>query len=376
MKPESAYPVLPLGDGGWAIAQEFTLLLVDDDPFALELQLHTAREAFPEGAVHIATDSMTVADMCGAMAYDCVILDYDMPRLDGLELAQQLRQAHPHLPIVLCTGAGDELLAAKALQGGVTDYIPKSVIKPPSLRRTVLQAIRITENAKLIDQQRGELETFAFALAHDFKQPLRQITTFAELARQEVELGAVEDLKQHLAFLSGAARRLSALVDVMSEYTLLNKPVELKSVRVAPIVDGVLQSLSGYIAERRAVVEIDGDGCVLGNGVLLHQILQNLIVNGLNYNESPQPEVTLTVWPEDGKLVIAVRDNGIGIAPEYLEQVFRPLARLHTSAEYVGTGLGLTMARKAASQQGGRIDCTSEPGVGSEFTVRLPLAPA
>ena len=354
---------------------DVSLLLVDDDPFALELQAHIAGEAFPEGVVKTTDDPLLAAGLCREASYDCVVLDYDMPQLDGLTLARRLRQAHPHLPIVLCTGAGDELLAAKALQNGVTDYIPKSAIQPPSLRRTVIQAVRTMENARTIDAQRAELETFAFALAHDFKQPLRQITTFADLAQEEAESGDAEELGRHLAFLSAAARRLSALVDVMSEYTLLNRPVELTPVRAGAVVDAVLDSLSGYVAERRGVTHVEGDGWALGNGVLLHQILQNLIVNGLKYNASDRPRIDLALSCEDGGLTIRVGDNGIGIPSEHLERVFAPLTRLHTSAEYTGTGLGLTMARKAAAQQGGTISCRSEPGVGSCFTLRLPLAP-
>lgn len=352
------------------------LLMVDDDPFALELQLRVASEAFPESRITTTSDPAAVVGLCAATEFACVLLDYDMPKLNGLALARLLREGHPHLPLVLCTGAGDEMLAAKALQGGVTDYIPKSAIRPPALRRTVLHAIRVAESAQTIDRQRSELETFAFALAHDFKQPLRQITTFSQLALEDVESGALDDVRRHLAFLSGAARRLCALVDVMSQYTLLNRPLELEAVTVSEVLDGVRQSLEGYIGERRGVVEFQGDAVVLGNPVFLHQVLQNLIVNGLKYNVRSQPRIEVRTSRKGRTCLIRVKDDGIGIGRDYLEQVFKPLARLHTDAEYTGTGLGLTMARKAAAAQGGAIVCTSEPGVGSEFLVSLPLAPA
>lgn len=355
---------------------ELDLLLVDDDPFALELQVHVAREAFPESRIATTSDPAAVAELCASAAFDCVLLDYDMPGLDGLTVARRLRERSPHLPVVLCTGAGDEMLAAKALQGGVTDYIPKSAIRPPALRRTILNAIKVAQNARVIDSQRSELETFAFALAHDFKQPLRQITTFSQLALEDVEAGALDDARHHLTFLSGAARRLCALVDVMSQYTLLNRPIEPEAVAVGQVLEGVVQSLEGYVVERAGAVEIEGDAVVLGAPVFLHQVLQNLIVNGLKYNVRRNPKVVVRTSREDGACRIEVEDDGIGIAADYLEQVFKPLARLHTDAEYAGTGLGLTMARKAAAAQGGAITCTSKVGVGSRFVVTLPLAPA
>ena len=355
-------------------SHEISLLLVDDDPFAVELQVQVVREAFPDSRIIVTSEPFEAVGLCASTAFDCVLLDYDMPSLNGLALARMLRDRHAHMPIVLCTGAGDEMLAAKALQGGVTDYIPKSAIKPPALRRTVLQAMRVAESAKLIDMQRSELESFAFALAHDFKQPLRQITTFSELAVQDVDLGAMEDVRQHLGFLSAAARRLSALVDRMSEYTLLNRPLELHPVRVGAVVEGVRESLRTYVAERNGRVEFTGDAWVLGDEVFIHQVIQNLAVNGLKYNRSPVPRVTVSISEERQICKIQVQDNGIGIDRQYLEYIFKPLARLHTNAEHSGTGLGLTMAKKAVTAQGGAISCTSEPDVGSTFLVSLPLA--
>ena len=350
------------------------LLLVDDDFFALELQVHLAQQAIPDCSIQTTDDPAEVEGMCAKSEFDCVMLDYDMPALDGLTLAGRLRADHPYLAVILCTGAGDELLATKALQGGLTDYIPKSAISAPALRRTVLHAIESASNARVIDEQRRELEGFAFALAHDFKQPLRQITTFANLAIQNVEDDQKEDARRHLAFLSGSARRLSALVDMMSQYTLLNKPIEPELIRVGSVADGVQDSLSTYIKDLNGVVDVLGDAFIQGSGVFLHQILQNLVVNGFKYNGSAQPRIEIDISSNDDVCSITVRDNGIGIGQDYLEQVFKPLARLHTSAEYSGTGLGLTMARKAAAAQGGTITCRSELGIGSEFVVRLPLA--
>jgi signal transduction histidine kinase len=113
---------------------------------------------------------------------------------------------------------------------------------------------------------------------------------------------------------------------------------------------------------------------VRGNQTLMVQVLQNLIVNGLKYNKSPIPRVEITVVAEADAYAIDVADNGIGIDAEYLTEIFKPLSRLHTSSEYAGSGLGLTLARKAILAQGGAIWCESTPGFGSVFHIRLPGA--
>ncbi len=97
-----------------------------------------------------------------------------------------------------------------------------------------------------------------------------------------------------------------------------------------------------------------------GNETLMIQVLQNLIVNGLRYNKSKVPRVDVSANSEDESWVIEVRDNGIGIAPEYQAEIFKPLIRLHSHKEYPGSGLGLTLARKAIVAQKGEIWCESE----------------
>jgi light-regulated signal transduction histidine kinase (bacteriophytochrome) len=297
-----------------------------------------------------------------------------MPRKDGLELGRIIQKDAHHLPMILMTAVGDELLAADAIRGGFADYIPKSKINCESAARVVQRAMRAAEQARLIDEQREELENFAYALSHDFKQPIRQICTFSELLQRQ--LGgeqASAEITRNLHFMSDAARRLGALVDVMSQYTLLNKPPELGMVDVDDVVAGVRRALESYIKERSgALIAEPTASTVYGNGALLAQVLQNLVINGLRYNKSVEPWVALTVDEgPPGRRRLRVRDNGIGIEERYRQEIFKPLVRLHCAADYPGTGLGLAIARKAVLAQGGLIWCASEVGIGSEFVIEL-----
>jgi signal transduction histidine kinase len=108
-----------------------------------------------------------------------------------------------------------------------------------------------------------------------------------------------------------------------------------------------------------------------GNETLMIQVLQNLIVNGLRYNQSSTPRVEVVARGDAGNCVIEIRDNGIGVAPEFLAEIFKPLIRLHSHREYPGSGLGLTLARKAMLAQNGEIWCESKLDRGSVFSVRL-----
>jgi signal transduction histidine kinase len=350
-----------------------SLLIVDDDQAERTLTARLARDTFPNARIETAADADAAHRACTQASFDCVILDYNMPGMDGLSCARRLREAHPWLPIVMSTGYGDEMLAAHAVTSGITDYIPKSRITPQSLARVVENAVRVTSQAKVIDEQRCELENFAFALAHDFKQPIRQITTFAGLVSEAIREGRADDIAHHLSFLDNAARRLGSLVDVMSQYTLLSKPPALGVVDLEPVLSHVIESIAPYVAEREGRVTWDAVARLRGNEALVTQVLQNLIVNGLKYNRSRPPTVHVSCETQQARCVIRVRDNGIGIEPQYVEDIFKPLMRLHTRSEFSGTGLGLTLARKALTAMDGAILCHSRPGAGTEFVVTLPL---
>jgi signal transduction histidine kinase len=354
-----------------------SLLVVDDTEADRQIIALTLGGAFPGAVVQCAAHPALAQQMLAALAYDCAILDYNMPDMDGVTLAGEIRAAFPYLPIVLMTNFGDEMLAAEALRSGISDYIPKSRITEESIRRAVDRSIHVCEQARLIDEQRTEIENFAYALAHDFKQPIRQIITFSQLLAEEVGPGDGGVVSQHLTFLGDAASRLARLVDVMLQYTLLNQPPALESVDLNRVLASVRTSLSPYLAERGAeLVAPKQAAMVCGNETLLTQVLQNLVMNGLQYNRSAVPRVELKARKDRDFWIIEVSDNGMGIAEEYLTEIFKPLVRLHTTAEFSGSGLGLTLARKAIIAQKGTIWCESKLGAGSIFRIRLPRATA
>ena len=354
------------------IAASPRVLVIDDQDLQLRLMSLLLEQAFPGVRVTTSGDPAAALALCDTQDFDCVVADYQMPGMDGLSLASRLRAVRPFLAIVLCTGGGDEMLVAQAMTSGVTQYLPKTRVSPDSLRRTLSHAMQIMQQTRQIADQREELENFAFALAHDFKQPIRQITTFSSLIGGAVAKDADPEIELHLRYLREAAARLGRLVDVMSQYALLGKAPELGRVDVGEVLHEVAFALAPYLTERCARLEIGEMLVAFGNGTLMAQVLQNLIVNGVKYNQSAEPVVRVTCETRGQEIVIAVVDNGIGIDAEHHEQIFKPLVRLHTNEAFEGSGLGLAMTRKAIIVQNGTVWCKSQLGAGSEFFVRLP----
>ncbi|MCB2013664.1 MAG: ATP-binding protein [Sphingobium sp.] len=354
-------------------AHAWKIVFVDDDALALDVICRIARQGLPHAQISGLTTSATLLEQGDIDRYDCVILDYDLPECDGMTCARALRERFPHLAIVLCTGNGDEVLAAQAIQCGVSDYIPKSRISVEALTRTITNAITLAERTRIIDEQRADIETFAFALAHDFKQPVRQIMTFCQMIADNIASGQNEETPKLLHFVINAADRLDRLVEVMSEFSLLNRSPDINDLDVGQTIADALESIRRYIDERGAVVTVDGALRVRGNADLLALSIQNIVINGIKYNRSPCPAISLSLTEHQGEGVIAISDNGIGIEEQYLDYIFQPLVRLHGKAEYEGTGLGLTLCRKAIMAQAGNISCSSRVEQGTEFRISLPL---
>jgi signal transduction histidine kinase len=347
-------------------------LIVDDDEAERVLLEYLLAEAFRGATIQPASNTEAAEALINAEGFDAIVIDYNMPQGDGLSFATRLHEQRTDLPFILVTGVGNETLAAEAIRQGVTDYIPKSQINVDSIRRTIERAVHSSNQARIVAERSSELEQFAYALAHDFRQPIRQILTFTKLISDEIGVAAVETIDQHLHFLNEAARKLGDLVTVMSQYALLHQPPELGAVELDTIFSDVQIALSNYAVERGGEIIFGKGARICGNPALVRQVLENLIVNGMKYNSSAIPRVEVTTEDVPEGYLIRVRDNGIGIGAEHLTEIFKPLMRLHTSNEYPGTGLGLTLTKKAVVAQGGNIWCESTPGAGSVFCVVFP----
>lgn len=356
----------------WPKGKSLNLLLVDDDCLFLEIAVEIIRESFPGSTICTLVDASDIDSIIDRGSFDCLIIDYKMPLVDGITVSRDIRNRFPYLPIVLVTGAGDEEIATQALHGGVTDYLPKARMSSDWVRRTLERAIELCQQRRVIDEQRKELEIFAHALAHDFKQPLRQITTFANLVSDELGSSHSPSIQKHLGFMRNAASRLTALVDVMSEYTLLNRIPRLEQTSIRKVVSDAVSALTGYISERNGVVLSRVDGAFHGNQTLMTYVLQNLITNGLKFNRSARPHIEIDTLSDGIRYEISVSDNGIGIDEGQREAIFAPLLRLHAQEEFAGTGLGLTLARRALVSQHGTISCNANPRGGSRFVITVP----
>jgi len=346
------------------------VLIADDNEADRELIKGCLEQAGLHAIVHEAATGPHVIALYQTMHADCVLLDIFLPGSSGIEVLEQLKALDVHAPVIMLTGFGSENLAVAAMKAGAKDYMPKVNVNPQSISRSIRNVVDRVAMLRKIDAQHEELESFARVLAHDLTAPVTALQGSAALLTHEVS-NAPRNLEK-IGRLSGAiarnARRMGAFITTLTEYTSVDGVVEFGPVSMPRVLDDVLAILEVRIRERNATVTHDALPEVTGNAVLLTQLLQNLVCNALKYCEATPRIHVGAARADDGEWLFSVRDNGIGIAEENLQQVFRPFKRLHRNDSYGGMGLGLATCKRIVEQRHhGRLWCESELGSGTTF---------
>ena len=219
-----------------------------------------------------------------------------------------------------------------------------------------------------------DLNQFAFSASHDLREPLRTVATYCQLIERQYASAFDEQGLKFLRFAVRGAERMDLLLNDLLTYTqVVREAKEITTpVNTSECVHKVLANINGQL--ERSSVAIGTLPVVPVAEVHLIQLFQNLISNALKYCSEAQPHIWIGAQPTDGMWKFYVRDNGIGIEPQYAEQIFGLFKRLHGSAEkYAGTGLGLSICQKIVERYGGHIWVESEGlGKGSTFYFTLP----
>ena len=361
------------------MTERLRLLIVDDD----QVDRLAFRRAIDESGlvadIAEAKDATEALAIASARPQDCLLLDQDVPGMSGIELAGQLRGAGNLVPIVFITGQQDEEMLQRAVDAGITDFIPKSDLTPRRLAARIRLAVRIgraeAESQKQLERAdaaaRARDEILA-VVSHDLRGPLHAISLAHEALRDELTgpatryLGAIErasaraerlitDLLEAAAIENGAISLSKGLVDAVSivkqaaaDHELLVKETGSKIIAQHP--------------DEPVVVSADRDRVL--------QVLSNLVGNSLKHARGTPIEIS--VARHDGTATIAVRDRGPGIGASELPHIFDRYWSGRTKKG--GAGLGLAIAKGIVSAHGGELAVDSKPGEGARFYFSLPLA--
>lgn len=406
-------------------------MLVDDREDNL-LSMETVLEPDGYRFVKASSGRQVLKYLLTDLDFALILMDVQMPNLNGFETAALIyeRERLRHIPIIFITANnyGEENLF-KGYRAGAVDYIYKPV-NPELLRVKVgvfvdlyrknqrliaqeqkLVAInrnleleiseriaseekvtelnkQLLENITRLEAANKDLDLFAFMASHDLQAPLRKIRMFSDRLLASPENSFGKEGRLYLSRIQEVSKRMQDLInDILRFSKIAVEKQSFEDVDLNAVIGEVMSELEGVVKEKNARVIIEDKLPVLpASTVLMGPLFSNLIGNSLKYGKKKvPPEVRIRYEEAQGAGEdngregdvrygrIYIEDNGIGFDQKYAEQIFDMFRRLHSTAEYEGTGIGLALCKKIVEMHKGYISALGRPGEGAVFIVALPL---
>jgi light-regulated signal transduction histidine kinase (bacteriophytochrome) len=233
----------------------------------------------------------------------------------------------------------------------------------------------LQRQAAELARSNAELQQFAYVASHDLQEPLRMVASYTQMLAKRYQGRLDAQADEFIGFAVDGAHRMQRLISDLLTYSRVGtRGRQPRQVPSGDAVGRALHHLQAAIIESDATVIRGQLPEVLADELQLTQLFQNLVGNAIKFRGVTAPRVEITAARDDDAWHFAVRDNGIGLEPQYAERIFGMFQRLHTPAEYPGSGIGLAICKRIVERHGGRIWVESALGEGSCVHVTLPAA--
>lgn len=221
-----------------------------------------------------------------------------------------------------------------------------------------------------------ELEAFTYSVSHDLRAPLRHIAGFSKILSEDFGPGMPPEAQSHLQRIEDGARRMGLLVDELLNLARVGRhTLHLQRTRLNAVIDEVVSLLQPEIRERTVdwrIADLPSTQC---DPILIKQVFQNLIANALKFTRTRERAcIEISHRQENGQIVIAIRDNGVGFNMKYKDKLFGVFQRLHRAEDFEGTGIGLATVQRIVRKHGGRVWAEAEMDKGATFFFTLGAA--
>ncbi len=363
---------------------QLRVLHVEDNELDAELVSEALRKGgFSASVVVVQEEAEFVAQLLSHHP-EVVIADYNLPQWTGMEALDVLRSKGLDIPLILVSGALGDVTAVECIKRGATDYVLKDGLArlPEAIRRAlqekrVLRLRREAEEdlARKVEElarSNAELEQFAYVASHDLQEPLRMVAAYTQLLGERYRGKLDENADKFIGYASEGALRMQTLIQDLLAFSRIGRNgTALGHVDCGAVMDEVLLSLGPAMEETGALVTHTALPVVWADRSQMVQVFQNLIGNAIKFR-GEDPAISVQAEKAGEQWLFSVSDNGIGIAPEYAENIFVVFQRLHARTEYPGNGIGLAICKKIIQRYGGKIWVEPRAGHGSIFKFTMP----
>jgi signal transduction histidine kinase len=344
--------------------------------------------------------------------YELIILDVQMPGMDGYEVAEIITgySKSKDIPIIFLSAVNiDKRFITKGYTSGGVDYVTKPFdpdllllkiktfsklyrqtkelndIKNNLEQKVEERTAELKQANKNLEASNAELQQYAFIASHDLQEPLRKIITFTRIIEERF-LENTPEVKEYLDKIISSSVRMRTLINDLLNYSRISIEPVFVFANLTNLINQALADLEVSILEKKAHFQINNLPVIEVVPEQITQVFQNIISNALKFSKKNiEPVITIT-----GELVqrksaesksavngnycrITITDNGIGFDEMYIEKIFSMFQRLHGKAEYKGTGIGLSIAKKIIENHNGIITAKSKENEGSTFIIVLPV---
>ena len=362
------------------------VLLVEDNPLDAELVLRALRQDGFEVSTVLVQDESEFTLALHTRCAEVVLADYNLPNWTGMEVLNVLRREGLDIPMILVSGALGDVTAVECIRQGATDYVLKDGLArlPDVVRRALREknerSLRqqaekdLAKKADELARSNADLEQFAYVASHDLQEPLRMVAAYTQLLSERYRGKLDENADKFIGYASEGALRMQVLIQDLLAFSRVGRANAAYSyVDCNAVIEEVRQILGSAIAESGAVLGHAELPAIWADRTQVTQIFQNLIGNAIKFRGKQPPEILVNVENAEENWIFSVSDNGIGIAPEFAQNIFVVFQRLHTRTEYPGNGIGLAICKKIIERSGGKIWVESRPDCGSTFKFTIPL---
>jgi len=294
-----------------------------------------------------------------------ILLTLFVVALCALALIHNNLYDSPLASTVDVTDAFGTFIMSTACIASIISYYTKAL-------RSQLQISQINNQA--LQDANTDLEHFTYMASHNMKTPLRNILGSVFYMNRKIPKETMEIIGEYIKEIKVNANDMHTLIEDLMEYAVFvqKEMNNIETINLQMLAEKVVKSVNVSL-EKNATFEYNGLGEIHANMTLIKAILQNLIENGVKYNNAEIPEIEVSVSKEKENILIKVIDNGIGIDEAYYSKIFVMFKRLHHNDEYEGTGIGLAMCKRLLNKSGGEIWLESEVEKGTTFFVRVPI---